>query len=421
MHVAATLSLYIARQFVAAVLAMLAALAGLVCLFDFIELLRRSATKPDATFGLVVEIAALRLPYVAMQILPFAVLLGGIVAFWRLTRSSELIVARAAGVSAWQFLSAPLASALLLGAAATGVVSPLSSVMLARAETLDNVYLRSSGGPAALTGGQLWLRQADHGLDPQGVAILLARSVTLRGKVLQSSDVSVFRLSADDKLLQRVEATHAQLVPGAWVLEDARTMLPDHLPEPVGTMRLSTDLTVSRVQESFASPDTLSVWALPDFIALLDRSGFSSVRHRLHLQSLLALRLLEQRGRAELGRVAKAVLAAGGPFTELDEAARIAVVTRLEAAEPELFGWLRDVAYVTYYETPFVADVINAKGHVYDLRPHTKGYPVRRFDLDRDTPRHGRGHYVPTEAVRRVDTSTLDLASERTLAWGLKR
>ena len=292
MHVAATLSLYIARQFVAAVLAMLAALAGLVCLFDFIELLRRSATKPDATFGLVVEIAALRLPYVAMQILPFAVLLGGIVAFWRLTRSSELIVARAAGVSAWQFLSAPLASALLLGAAATGVVSPLSSVMLARAETLDNVYLRSSGGPAALTGGQLWLRQADHGLDPQGVAILLARSVTLRGKVLQSSDVSVFRLSADDKLLQRVEATHAQLVPGAWVLEDARTMLPDHLPEPVGTMRLSTDLTVSRVQESFASPDTLSVWALPDFIALLDRSGFSSVRHRLHFQSLLALPLL---------------------------------------------------------------------------------------------------------------------------------
>ena len=139
------------------------------------------------------------------------------------------------------------------------------------------------------------------------------------------------------------------------------------------------------------------------------------------VQSLLALRLLEQRGRAELGRVAKAVLAAGGPFTELDEAARIAVVTRLEAAEPELFGWLRDVAYVTYYETPFVADVINAKGHVYDLRPHTKGYPVRRFDLDRDTPRHGRGHYVPTEAVRRVDTSTLDLASERTLAWGLKR
>ena len=61
MIIAATLSLYVARQFTAAVVAMLAALSGLVALFDFIELLRRSATKPDATFALVLQIAALRL------------------------------------------------------------------------------------------------------------------------------------------------------------------------------------------------------------------------------------------------------------------------------------------------------------------------------------------------------------------------
>jgi lipopolysaccharide export system permease protein len=57
-------------------------------------------------------------------------------------------------------------------------------------------------------------------------------------------------------------------------------------------MSLPTDLTVARVQESFASPDTLSFWALPDFIRLLDRSGFSSIRHRLHFQTLLALPVL---------------------------------------------------------------------------------------------------------------------------------
>ncbi|MBN8908688.1 MAG: LptF/LptG family permease, partial [Rhodospirillales bacterium] len=101
---ALTLSFYISRIFALSVLGMLLALTGLVSMFDFIELLRRSASKPEATFGLVAQIAGLRLPYVAMQILPFAVLLGGILCFWRLTRSSELIVARAAGVSAWEFL-----------------------------------------------------------------------------------------------------------------------------------------------------------------------------------------------------------------------------------------------------------------------------------------------------------------------------
>ncbi len=49
--------------------------------------------------------------------------------------------------------------------------------MLARAETLDNTYLRTTGGPLALAGGQLWLRQADHELDPAGVAIMHADSV----------------------------------------------------------------------------------------------------------------------------------------------------------------------------------------------------------------------------------------------------
>ena len=292
MPVAATLSVYVARVFVLSVAGMMAGLTGLIGLFDFIELLRRSATKPDATFAIVGEIAALRLPWVSMQILPFAVLLGGILAFWKLTRSSELIVARASGVSAWQFLAGPLLCAVAIGAFATAAVSPLSAAMRARAEAMDNVFLRTGGGPLALNGGQLWLRQADSALTPQGVAILHAGAVTLRDGQLTAEDVSIFRLDNNDHLLERVEASKARLGEGAWHLADARTILPGRLPSPPREIVLETNMTVSRVQESFAPPDTLSVWALPGFISLLDRSGFSSIRHRLQFQTLLALPLL---------------------------------------------------------------------------------------------------------------------------------
>lgn len=292
MNAPITLSIYIAKQFTGSVLGMLLALSGLVAMFDFIELLRRSTSKPDATFGLVGEIAALRLPYIAMQILPFAVLLGGILCFWRLTRSSELIVARASGISAWAFLAAPTLCALFAGALASGAVSPISSVMLQRAEMLQNTYLDSLAGPLALTGGQLWLRQSDHALSPQGVAIIHAHGVALQRKRLIAADVSVFRLDDRDRLLTRIEASKATLDKGSWRLLNARTIRPDEMPAPPATLSLPTDLTVARVEESFASPDTLSFWALPDFIALLDRSGFSSIRHRLHFQALLALPLL---------------------------------------------------------------------------------------------------------------------------------
>ncbi len=292
MPAAATLSFYVARTFSIAVGAMLLSLTGLVSLFDYIELLRRAATRPDVSFTLLTEISGLRIPFYAVQILPFAVLLGGILAFWRLTRSSELIVARAAGVSAWQFLAAPLTCAMLFGVLATAVVSPISSAMYGRAEALEDAAISTVPSAVALDGGQLWLRQADRGLVPDGVAILHARHVELHGKVLAVTEVSVFRLDGRDRLLSRIEARSASLHAGAWLLSGTRTLKPDRLPIAVGTMLLPTDLTVRRVQEGFASPDTLSVWQLPSFIALLERSGFSAVRHKLRFQSLLALPLL---------------------------------------------------------------------------------------------------------------------------------
>jgi lipopolysaccharide export system permease protein len=301
-----TLTLYVARGFLAATMIMLAALTGLVALFDFIELLRRAATRPNVGFDIPATIAALRLPFVALQILPFAILLGGIVAFWRLTRSSELIVARAAGVSAWGFLAGPVLVALLLGSVAVTGISPLSSMMLARAERMDQTFLRTGGGLTSLAGGRLWLRQGDRELDPQGVAILTGRPAAARGAQgrgpFQLQGVTVWRLSGEDRPLARIEAPRAHLAPGRWVLEDAVSFGPDRRPGAPATIALPTELTAGRIEDSFASPETLSFWSLPDFIDVLEEAGFSAVRHRIQFQSLLAMPVLA---------LAMALLAAG--------------------------------------------------------------------------------------------------------------
>ncbi|WP_431281726.1 LPS export ABC transporter permease LptG [Humitalea sp. 24SJ18S-53] len=306
MSIAFTLGTYVARRFGLATLGMLTALTGLVALFDFIELLRRAATRADVGFGLVATIASLRLPFVALQIMPFAVLLGGMTAFWRLTRSSELIVARAAGVSAWGFLLGPLLVAIGLGAFGTAALSPVSSVLLARAERLDNAYLRNAGGVSALAAGRLWLRQADRDFEPRGVAILSGRPVagrdTQSAAVFRLTDVTVWRLSSDDKPLERIEAPEARLMPGRWVLADAQVFGADRSVTPRPRVELPTELTPDRIEDSFATPDTLSFWALPGFITVLEQAGFSAVRHRLQYQSLLSLPVLA---------AAMALLAAG--------------------------------------------------------------------------------------------------------------
>jgi len=87
------------------------------------------------------------------------------------------------------------------------------------------------------------------------------------------------------------------------------------------------------------------------------------------VQGHLALRLMEERGKNALPTLVKAIEAAGGPLAGLDEAARVAIVQRFEEAEPDLFGWVRDAAYIAYYENPFVAEAIVLTGHPYELRP----------------------------------------------------
>lgn len=292
MFLSRILAFYISRLFLLSVTAMLAALTGLVSLFDFLELLRRSATRPDATFGLVVEMALLRLPWAVLEILPFAILLGGIWAFWRLARSSELVVARAAGLSAWQFLLGPIICAFAIGIFGDLGVSPVSAMLFAKANTLEETFLDAGGGPMALNGGQLWLRQGDETKEKGGIAIIHATGVMMRKNVLTTGPLTVFRIGSNEKMIDRIEAQNAKLYPGSWQLAEARVLIPGQVPTAPRPMALPTDLNVNRIQQSFAAPDALSFWQLPGFIRVLEKSGFSTVAHRLRFQALLALPLL---------------------------------------------------------------------------------------------------------------------------------
>lgn len=138
-------------------------------------------------------------------------------------------------------------------------------------------------------------------------------------------------------------------------------------------------------------------------------------------QLLLSQRLVTDRSPGSFDELVAALLACGAPFAGKDEAARIAIVETLQASQPALFGWVRDAAFLAYYESPVVVDAIRAKGRPYELRPHLTGYPTVPFDADRDKPRHGRGHFLAEGAVKPVDVASLNLDADPTARWGLDR
>jgi lipopolysaccharide export system permease protein len=225
----------------------------------------------------------LKLPHTAQDVMPFAILFGTMLVFWRLTRNNELVVARAAGVSVWEFLTPAVLVALLVGVVTVTVFNPIASTMEASYEKLDNRILRQTGDLLSLSKGGLWLRQADIA----GGQIII-HGDKLASPALLLGNVSLFFLNERTQFASRAEARTARLEGGFWVVEDGQRFVANVPPEPFGELRLPTSLTASKIEESFASPETMSFWELPGFITLLEQSGFSAQRHRLHFNVLLA-------------------------------------------------------------------------------------------------------------------------------------
>lgn len=110
-------------------------------------------------------------------------------------------------------------------------------------------------------------------------------------------------------------------------------------------------------------------------------------------------------------RVAGALRARGdlpGDAAQWCEAAR-----QLEAVEPKLFGEVRKYAYLTYYEQPAVIAAIRSLGFRYNDSPLPDGYPGEPFVPEHDAPRHGRGRWIATGDVKRLDLSRIGLEETR--------
>jgi len=282
MRLSSTLSRYIGRQFLFWFGGVMLVLLGLTFMLDAVELMRRAAAKSTASFGIVMEMAILKLPLMGEELLSFAILFGGMLVFARLTRSRELVVARAAGVSVWGFMLPAIGLAFIIGAVNVTLFNPIASITTSRYEWLESNFLRGKSSLLAVSKSGLWLRQGDD----KGQSIVHAQRMLPQSMVMQ--DIIIFQFEGKDHFLGRIDAEKAQLKDGYWQLDNAWLTAPDTPPRFEGHYLIKTNLTPEDVQDSFAAPETMSFWDLPAFIDVLESAGFSALQHRLYWHSLIA-------------------------------------------------------------------------------------------------------------------------------------
>ncbi len=277
-----TLARYFGLRFLSAVLVVFAGIFALVALIDYIELMRRAGDIPNVSALLVAKTSFYRVPQVVERILPFCVLIGAMSCYLNLSRRLELVIARSAGLSAWQFVTPALVVAFLVGVVATAIYNPVSAILQERSKRFEAELFGPTANSPSRSGGTFWVSQRTD----DGQAIINAAGSRDQG--INLSGVSVFMFDTDGHFRQRIEARAAGLEPGVWRLRDARVYALNILPVDQKEFLLKTNLTREQVRESFATPETVPFWELPQYIQIAEHSGLVASGYRLQFQKLLA-------------------------------------------------------------------------------------------------------------------------------------
>jgi lipopolysaccharide export system permease protein len=282
-----TLALYFAGRFSRMVLVIFGLFMLLVALISYFDLGLRalSANNFDTATGALVIL--LRLPTDSLDVLPFAVLFGSMAAFVVANRRLEVVVARAAGLSGWQFLLPAILVGLLVGGVAVTLYTPIAATMVAKANSLDS---RSVPGLNPFLGkktGQVWLRQAGGSHE----SIIGANGSFDNGLGLKN--VTAFVYTRSGQFIERVDAPSAKFVNREWQFSDATVTAPNQVPKKAEGYRLESDFSPEQISQTFELPENISFWALPAIISGAKTGGITGAsRYELRYHWLLSLPIL---------------------------------------------------------------------------------------------------------------------------------
>jgi lipopolysaccharide export system permease protein len=148
--------------------------------------------------------------------------------------------------------------------------------------------MRNNGNSLLVGETGLWLRETH----PDDEVVVHAGSVRQEGFDLLLRQVSVYVADPDNHFRYGLEAGTGRLRDGVIRLNDSILYKAGVPVQHFEHYDIVTQLTLARIQDNFASPETISFWELPGFIHFFESTGFSANRQKLYFQSLLASPLL---------------------------------------------------------------------------------------------------------------------------------
>ena len=258
------IALYTARLFFTRSLAVLVGLTLVLMTLDLLGESGKILAVPGNGEAELWRYVSYRVPMLISRFLPFAVLLGTLIAFTGLNQHSEVVAMKAAGISAHQML-APLVLASLFIA---GGLFAFNERVVVKANAAVTAWSDNEYKPLPPVSGivsDVWLLHGDD--------LVEARQVGGSGSNYHAAGVSIYE--REGGMLQRIiRADRAQPEGGAWRLTGVRIYdsgmnMVQRLPSMTALQGVQPQqLTLAKVD-----PDQLDFWTLKERVAQLKRAG----------------------------------------------------------------------------------------------------------------------------------------------------
>jgi lipopolysaccharide export system permease protein len=245
--------LYLSRTFLSRFGLLLFAFVVLFEVFDLMATGEDIISRNDSVQALFVY-AALRIPEIAAQTLPFSALLGALLTLAGLAQHNEIVVLKSAGISFFQLLVMLAPLGLVIGLShfllADQVVPRLSS----RIEQLRDPEGREA--EAHQPGAGMWLRD--------GAAVVSMERASREGRRVEQ--VRVFQRDEQGRLQSILKAREGLFQDGRWTLRSVERLSPGQPTQLLPELQWATGLRPAQLSSLAAHPSLLALKQIMRFI-----------------------------------------------------------------------------------------------------------------------------------------------------------
>jgi lipopolysaccharide export system permease protein len=259
-----TIAWYTAKMFL---IRSAAFLLGLILILESMDLLTESGkilAIPGNGEAELWRYVTLRVPQLVQLFLPFSVLLATLVTLATLNQNSEVVIFKAAGISAHQILLP-----LFIAAFGIAVINFVFNEAVTTRASQELTQWRDNGykrGPSDLKpASERWVRGGDD--------LVRAGNVSGTGEATRLDGVTIYDRN-DDRLVSVISAASALPISGGWRLSDARVF--DVAKGTLGqaaTLDFKTSVIPRQFTTSSINPAWIPLWELWPQIAEQEAAG----------------------------------------------------------------------------------------------------------------------------------------------------